>query len=319
MGKVITVCNQKGGVGKTTTAINLGASLALSGETVLLVDLDPQANATGGLGVDKRGLTGSVYQVLFNGIPVDQAVLTTKIPQLYLLPSQTALSGAEVELVGLPSREGRLREALQPVRTLYDWILIDSPPSLGLLTVNGLTAADSVLIPLQCEYYALEGLSQLLETIRLVQESLNPTLSVEGILLTMADFRTKLTSDVIQEVRRFFGPQVYDLVIPRSVRLSEAPSHGLPINLYDPHSSGAKMYQRLAEQIKQKRQGTRETDPPYLKEPQNQEESENVRESWIGQRDTGSDPGRSPATEKSDGRTDPGSTGGDPAQPVRAA
>lgn len=307
MGKVITVCNQKGGVGKTTTAINLSASLALSGEKVLLVDLDPQANATGGLGVDKRGLDRSIYQVLFSGIPVDQAVLTTKIPQLYLVPSQTALSGAEVELVGLSSREGRLKEALQPVRSLYDWVLIDSPPSLGLLTVNGLTTADSVLIPLQCEYYALEGLSQLLETIRLVQESLNPALSVEGILLTMADFRTKLTSDVIQEVRRFFGPQVYDLVIPRSVRLSEAPSHGVPISLYDPHSSGAKMYQRLAEQIREKRQGTRE------------EESENVRESWIGQRDTGSDPGRSPVAEKSDGRTDPGSPGGDPAQPVPAA
>ena len=298
MGKVVTVCNQKGGVGKTTTAINLGASLALSGEKVLLVDLDPQANATGGLGVDKRQLPHSIYQVLFNGIPVDQAVLTTKIPHLYLVPSQTALSGAEVELVGLSSREGRLRETLQPVRALYDWILIDSPPSLGLLTVNGLTAADSVLIPLQCEYYALEGLSQLLETIRLVQESLNPALSVEGILLTMADFRTKLTSDVIQEVRRFFGPQVYDLVVPRSIRLSEAPSHGLPINLYDPQSSGAKMYQRLAEKIK---------------------ENKNVRESWIGQRDTGPDSGGGPVAEKSDGGTDPGSPGGDPAQSVPAA
>lgn len=309
MGRVVTVCNQKGGVGKTTTAINLGACLALSGERVLLVDMDPQANATGGLGVDKRGLTCSIYQVLFNGIPIDQAILTTKIPRLGLVPSQTALSGAEVELVGLSSREGRLKEALQPIRPLYDWILIDSPPSLGLLTVNALTAADSVLIPLQCEYYALEGLSQLLETVRLVQESLNLGLSVEGILLTMADFRTKLTSDVIQEVRRFFGPQVYDLVIPRLVRLSEAPSHGLPISLYDPHSSGAKVYQRLAEQIKIKRK----------RQVSGQEENENVRESWVGQRDTGPDPGGSPVTEKSDGGTDPGSPGGDPAQSIPAA
>ncbi len=250
MSRVIAVCNQKGGVGKTTTAINLGACLALSGERVLLVDLDPQANATGGLGIDKRQLSRSIYQVIFEGEPLAQAVLPTRIPHLWLIPSQTSLSGAEVELVGLPDRESRLRLALEPVREAYDWILIDSPPSLGLLTVNSLTAADSILIPLQCEYYALEGLSQLLETIRLVQAGLNPNLQIEGILLTMADFRTKLTHDVIQEVRRFFGGQVYERVIPRSIRLSEAPSYGLPIQLYDPHSSGAKAYQQLADQLK---------------------------------------------------------------------
>lgn len=251
MPKTIAVCNQKGGVGKTTTAINLGSALSLSGIKVLIIDLDPQANATSGLGLDKQKIDSSIYQVLIDGLSIEAAIQETQVGTLRLVPSQVALSGAEVELVSLLNREGRLRRAVDPIRSSYDLILIDAPPSLGLLTINALNAADSVLIPLQCEYYAMEGLSQLLETIRMVQENLNGGLSVEGVLLTMADFRTKLTNDVIQEVRRFFGPKVYDVVIPRSIRLSEAPSHGVPIALYDPNSAGAQAYQKLAEKIKE--------------------------------------------------------------------
>jgi len=249
--RIIAVCNQKGGVGKTTSAVNLASALAQEGVRVLLVDLDPQANATGGLGVDKKTVQGSTYSLLMMEAAPDQVVRKTPITGLELIPSRVDLSGAEVELVGVPNRETRLKEVLAPLRRQYDAILIDSPPSLGLLTLNALTAADGVLIPLQCEYYALEGLSQLLETVQMVQASLNPGLVVEGVLLTMADFRTKLTTDVIEEVRKFFGSRVYDIVIPRSVRLSEAPSRGLPICLYDPHSSGAIAYQQLAQKIRQ--------------------------------------------------------------------
>ena len=270
MGKIIAVCNQKGGVGKTTSAVNLASALALEGLRVLLLDLDPQANATGGLGVEKSTVERSIYQALMEEMPLESVVLKIQISNLWLVPSQVALSGAEVELVALPERELRLKLLLQSIRSEYDLILIDSPPSLGLLTVNALAASDSVMIPLQCEYYALEGLSQLLETIRMVQDSLNPGLMLEGILLTMADFRTKLTTDVIQEVRRFFGSKVYDVVIPRSVRLSEAPSRGLPIALYDPHSSGAQAYRLLGAKIK---------------------ETLHVGDSRSGERNTGSDPG----------------------------
>jgi len=313
--KTVAICNQKGGVGKTTTAINLAAGLALLGRKVLLIDLDPQANATGGLGVDKKSVEHSIYPVLLQGEQLSAAVLKTQVANLSLVPSQVGLSGAEVELVGLSEREGRLKAAIAPIRSEYDLILIDSPPSLGLLTVNALNAADSVLIPLQCEYYSLEGLSQLLETIQAVQGGLNPSLGIEGVLLTMADFRTKLTGDVIQEVRRFFGSKVYDVVIPRSVRLSEAPSRGLPVTLYDARSSGAQAYQSLAQQVAQRippTAGADHTETPST----TQEEKSDVGDARIGQGDSSPDPGGEPHPE---GGGDPSTVAGDPSQSVPAS
>jgi chromosome partitioning protein len=246
----VTACtNQKGGVGKTTTVINLAAYLALSGTRTLVIDLDPQGNATSGLGVDRRTVTKSSYDAVVDRVAMTELAVATPIDGLELVPSSPALSGAEVELVGASGRERRLAASLAELNGRYDRVFIDCPPSLGLLTLNALTAADGVLIPIQTEYYALEGLSQLVNTIRRVREGLNPRLEIEGVLLTMYDARTNLSAQVASEVRRHMNGTVYDTVVPRSVRLSEAPSHGLPIALYDPASRGADAYRELAGEV----------------------------------------------------------------------
>jgi chromosome partitioning protein len=246
----VTACtNQKGGVGKTTTVINLAAYLALSGTSTLVIDLDPQGNATSGLGIDRRTVDRSIYDALIDRTPMSELTVGTPVTGLDLVPSTSALSGAEVELVGAPVRERRLAASLAGLNGRYDRVFVDCPPSLGLLTVNALTAADGVLIPIQTEYYALEGMSQLLNTIRLVREGLNPRLEIEGVLLTMFDARTNLSAQVAAEVRRHLDGTVFDTVVPRSVRLAEAPSHGLPIALYDPASRGAAAYRELAGEV----------------------------------------------------------------------
>ena len=248
LGKIIAVTNQKGGVGKTTTAVNLSACIAALGKRVLLVDIDPQGNATSGLGKAGEG-EHTVYDVLIGETSAKDATLDTGFGPLSLIPTAIELAGAEIELVGVENREQLLKDALAPVREDYDFLFIDCPPSLSLLTLNALTAADSVLIPIQCEYYALEGVGQLVNTVKLMRRKLNPGLAVEGILLTMFDGRTNLCAQVAQEVRTHFGDEAFDTAIPRNVRLSEAPSYGLPIHLYDARSSGAKAYQALAEEL----------------------------------------------------------------------
>jgi chromosome partitioning protein len=250
MSKVYALANQKGGVGKTTTAVNLGAYLALSGMRVLLIDIDPQSNATSSLGFDKNDLPLSIYDAIINKTPVTEIILLTDHFCLELLPSSPALAGAEVEMIGLLAREHLLRKAIAPVVERYDYVLIDCPPSLGLLTVNALTAAtDGVIIPVQCEYLALEGLTLLTHTIKLVRDNLNPRLEIRGLLMTMYDTRTNLSKDVVEEVRAHFADKVFDTIIPRNVRLSEAPSHGETILSYDPQSVGGLTYRDLAQEL----------------------------------------------------------------------
>ena len=248
MAHVIVITNQKGGVGKTTTAVNLSACLAASGVKTLLIDLDPQGNATSGIGLDKNNLEFTLYDVLINETLMANVIYETQVENLHIVPSDKHLAGAEVELVDVPRRENRLRDTIEPIRDRYEYIIVDSPPSLSLLTVNGLAAGDSVLIPLQCEYYALEGLSELLQTIILVRDNVNPALKLQGVLLTMFQ-RTNLSRQVIEDVRAHLGEKVYQTVIPRNVTLGEAPSFGKPVIHYDAHCAGALAYLALTEEI----------------------------------------------------------------------
>ncbi|MFY3792523.1 ParA family protein [Ureibacillus sp. MALMAid1270] len=249
MGRIIAITNQKGGVGKTTTSVNLSACLAYLGKKVLLIDIDPQGNATSGVGINKGETQHCIYDVLIDDEDIRNVIKETKVENLSLVPATISLAGAEVELVSTISREVRLKHALDEVKDRYDYMIIDCPPSLGLLTINALTAADAVIIPVQCEFYALEGLSQLLSTVRLVQKHLNQELYIDGVVLTMLDARTNLGIQVIEEVKKYFQDKVYKSIIPRNVRLSEAPSHGEPIIIYDPKSRGAEIYLELAREV----------------------------------------------------------------------
>ncbi len=248
MARIISIANQKGGVGKTTTSVNLSACLAEKGKKVLIVDTDPQGNATSGLGLEAHE-DKSVYNVLIDDVPMEETIQGTMIKKLDICPANINLAGAEVELVSMVSRENRLKRAIDGIKDKYDYIIIDCPPSLGLITLNAFTASDSVLVPIQCEYYALEGLGQLINTIKLVQKHLNQDLVVEGVVLTMFDARTNLSTEVAIEVEKYFGNKVFQTIIPRNIKLSEAPSHGLPINLYDKDSKGAETYKNLAKEL----------------------------------------------------------------------
>ena len=248
MGKIISVANQKGGVGKTTTAINLSSILAKRGKKVLMIDADPQGNATSGVGMEKENDL-SVYDLLVEDVEIEEVIQKTAIKNLHICPSDINLAGAEVELVSMEQREYRLKEKIVKIKNIYDYVIIDCPPSLGLITLNAFTASDSVLIPVQCEYYALEGLGQLLNTINLVKNHLNENIEIEGALLTMFDIRTNLSNQVVKEVKKYFTDKVYKNVIPRNVKLSEAPSYGMPISVYDPRSKGAKSYEKFVKEF----------------------------------------------------------------------
>lgn len=294
LGKIISICNQKGGVGKTTTAINLCAYLAVQNKKVLIIDIDSQGNATSGLGVNKASLQKSIYNVLIDQVSLNDVIIQTDIANMSLAPADLHLTGAQIELVGALAREQKLKNSIRPIKDSFDFIIIDCPPSLGLLTINALTASDSILIPLQCEYYAMEGLSQLLQTIELVRGSLNPSLEIEGVVLTMADFRTNLTNEVAKEAREFFKEKLYAAVIPRSIKLSEAPGYGKPIMLYDQHSQGAVSYKQLSEEfishnqlkpleLEQTRtQDRAQEDPRQAPEPEQTEEKTGVSENVGG-------------------------------------
>ena len=247
--RIIAIINQKGGVGKSTTAVNLAAALGEQGRKTLIVDFDPQGNSTSGFGIEKEDLDHCIYDALLNDVPAESLVLDTNCKKVFVIPATIQLAGAEIELVSAIARETRLKDLLEPIQDEFDFIFIDCPPSLGLLTINALTAADSVLIPIQCEFYALEGVSQLVSTIELVKKSLNPNLEIQGVILSMFDGRTNLSLQVVQEVKKYFGGKVYATVIPRNVRLAEAPSYGMPITQYDPKSKGAEAYMDFAEEF----------------------------------------------------------------------
>jgi len=249
MGRVISISNQKGGVGKTTTAVNIAASMAVVEREVLLIDMDPQGNATSGIGINRHEVNEGIYEVLIEGVPLENVLRKTEVPRLYVVPATISLVGAEVELVEIPQREGVLKNALKAFVDRYDFIFIDCPPSLSLLTINALTASDSVIVPVQCEYYAMDGLGQLLKTLKLIQDSFNPGLEIEGILLTMFDSRTSLSHQVMQEVKRHVDRRIFQNIIPRNVTLAEAPSHGRPVILYDIASKGAQIYLELAKEL----------------------------------------------------------------------